>query len=134
MEPAAAGGETRRMYHCTRCGNCCKWPGIVRLTEADIAAMADHLGLSEARFIAEYTQLSPERNGLVLTDREDGACVMLEGDNRCRVYPVRPGQCRTFPNGWSFPGFELECPAIRLTYTMRRLNGDGEPPRQERQP
>jgi len=27
----------------------------------------------------------------------DGRCPFLGRDNRCRVYPVRPRQCRTYP-------------------------------------
>jgi Fe-S-cluster containining protein len=40
-----------------------------------------------------------------------GACVFLEGD-ACAVQPVKPQQCRDFPNLWNFPGFEKVCRAI----------------------
>jgi len=109
------------VYACTRCGNCCRWPGTVKLGAGEIARLAAFLGLSEADFIAQYTQLRHDRQGLALTERPDGACIMLEGTNRCRVNPVKPVQCEGFPNAWSFPGFEQECPAVKLRYRLRPL-------------
>ena len=35
----------------------------------------------------------------------------LAGDD-CSVQPVKPQQCRDFPNLWNFPGFEKTCRAI----------------------
>jgi len=32
--------------------------------------------------------------------------------NDCSVQPVKPQQCREFPNHWNFPGFEKTCHAI----------------------
>ena len=37
--------------------------------------------------------------------------MFLEG-NECAVQPVKPQQCRDFPNLWNFPGFEQTCRAI----------------------
>lgn len=75
--------------------------------------MAAHLGLTEADFIANETELAPDRRGLILKDRPDGACAMLTLDNRCRVYPVRPEKCRTFPFAWTNAGSERYCPGLR---------------------
>ena len=41
--------------------------------------------------------------------RPGGPCG--EGDD-CAVQPVKPQQCRDFPNLWNFPGFEKTCCAI----------------------
>ncbi len=30
-------------------------------------------------------------------------------ENDCAVQPVKPKQCRDFPNLWNFPGFEKVC-------------------------
>jgi hypothetical protein len=73
--------------------------------------MAAHLGLSEEAFIQRHTRLDAQRRGLALMDQEDGACCFLEG-KECRVQPVKPQQCRDFPNLWNFPGFERACRAI----------------------
>jgi len=44
-------------------------------------------------------------------DQPDGECIFLENDS-CSVQPVKPQQCRDFPNLWSFPGAEESCQAI----------------------
>jgi hypothetical protein len=98
-------------YECQRCTTCCRWPGCVRLSAAEIAALAGCLGLDEREFIERYTQLASDRHGLVLKEQPGGACVFLDGAD-CRVQPVKPKQCREFPNGWNFPGFETQCRAI----------------------
>ena len=97
-------------YECDRCTACCRWPGEVRLTEAEVTAMADFLGLSESAFIEEFTRLNWQRTGLTVTEQPGGACVFLDGVN-CRVQPVKPQQCRDFPNLWNFPGFQSLCQA-----------------------
>ena len=97
-------------YECQRCTACCRWPGQVKLTEAEITRMAAFLGLSEDGFIQRFTRVNLARNGLALLDQPSGACIFLEGGD-CRVNPVKPQQCRDFPNLWNFPGFEQTCRA-----------------------
>src|SRR5687767_12567072 len=75
--------------------------------------MAQHLGLSEDDFIQTYTRLNGDRSGLALQDKQNGECIFLEG-NDCRVNPVKPQQCRNFPNLWNFPGFEEVCRAKKV--------------------
>jgi Fe-S-cluster containining protein len=98
-------------FECQRCTACCRWPGQVRLTDTEITRLAAHKGLSEFDFIQQYTRLTGDRKGLALTDKANGECVFLEGEN-CAVQPVKPQQCRDFPNLWNFPGFEKMCHAI----------------------
>ena len=71
--------------------------------------MAEHLTLPVADFIALFTRLTDDRRGLSLIEAADGACIFLTPDNRCRVQPVKPRQCREFPLGWRFPGVEKVC-------------------------
>ncbi len=98
-------------FDCQRCTACCRWPGQVKLSEAEIARLAAHLGLSEFDFIQRFTRLRPDRRGLSLIERPNGACVFLEGRD-CAVQPVKPQQCRDFPNLWRFEGFEEHCRAV----------------------
>jgi len=98
-------------YECVRCSECCRWPGQVKLSDAEIARMSAFLGVSEFDFIERYTRLRPDRRGLALQDQPGGECVFLAGRD-CRVQPVKPQQCRDFPNGWNFPGFEKICRAV----------------------
>ncbi|HEU5396977.1 MAG TPA: YkgJ family cysteine cluster protein [Verrucomicrobiae bacterium] len=96
---------------CQRCTACCRWPGQVRLTDAEIARLAAFLQLSEYDFIQQFTRLRHDRRGLALMDKPNGECIFLDGDN-CAVQSVKPQQCRDFPNLWNFPGFEKICQAI----------------------
>lgn len=98
-------------YECQRCTACCRWPGEVRLSEPEIQRIANYLGLTEHEFIQRFTQLNQDRSGLALLDQATGACIFLDG-NDCRVQPVKPQQCREFPNLWNFAGFEQICRAI----------------------
>jgi Fe-S-cluster containining protein len=101
-------------YLCQRCGNCCRWPGDVIVTEAEIKAIAVHLKMKEDEFIQHFTRLSANRKHLSLTESEDGACIFLEGKNTCQIQPVKPGQCRGFPNRWRLDGWREICEAIEV--------------------
>ena len=52
-----------------------------------------------------------ERASLALEDKPNGHCFFLEG-NDCAINPVKPQQCRDFPNKWNFPGWRQVCDAI----------------------
>lgn len=98
-------------YECQRCTACCRWPGQVRLSDGEIAKLAGFKGLSEVAFIQEFTRLTDDRRGLALTEKPDGACIFLDGHD-CAVQPVKPQQCRDFPNLWNFPGWDQICRAV----------------------
>jgi Fe-S-cluster containining protein len=101
-------------YQCQRCTNCCRWPGFVRVDDADISGLAGHLGLSEHEFIQRYTRLRPQRDGLALVDKPNGECVFLAGRD-CSVQAAKPRQCRGFPNTWNFPGWREVCEAVPVS-------------------
>ena len=105
-------------HDCQRCTACCRWPGQVRLTEAEIARLAAFKGVSEHDFIQQFTRLTPDRRGLALLDKPNGECIFLEGES-CAVQPVKPQQCRDFPNLWHYPGAEKFCRA-----TPREVGAD----------
>lgn len=111
-----ASFELGRLYgfRCRRCGACCRIPnGIVRVSDAEIARIAAFLSRTEDDFIAHETELAPDRKGLVLKSRPDGACAWLTDDNLCRINPVKPDKCRTFPYEWvNSDSFEV-CPGLK---------------------
>lgn len=116
-------------YECQRCTACCRWPGQVKLTQEEITEIARFLDMSEEAFIQTHTRLNTARSGLALMDQPNGACIFLEG-NLCRIQPVKPQQCRDFPNLWNFPGFEKSCQSIpiemdRATYLKRIKEATG---------
>jgi len=98
-------------HDCQRCTACCRWPGQVRLTTAEITRLADFLQLDETVFIERYTRLQHDRRGLALVEKPSGACGFLIG-NDCAIQPVKPQQCRDFPNLWKYPDAEKFCRAI----------------------
>jgi Fe-S-cluster containining protein len=108
------------VYFCTGCGNCCRWPGYVHVTNTEVIAIADYVGLSVDDFADKYTRLTMNRRGLSLTEESDGSCTFLSGD-RCTINDVKPRQCRDFPTHWSFPNFEAECPALPLKVRITEL-------------
>ena len=83
----------------------------MRLTEDEISRLAAFKQISEHDFIQCFTRLTNDRRGLALQEKPDGACIFLEG-NDCAVQPVKPQQCRDFPNLWNFPGSEKSCRAL----------------------
>lgn len=100
-------------YVCQRCGNCCKWPGDVRIEDDEVAAIAAHLSMAEDEFLDRYTRLRTNRMGLSLIEKDNHECIMLEG-NTCRIHEVKPRQCRGFPNLWNFPGWRDVCEAVPM--------------------
>src|SRR5882757_6164087 len=98
-------------YECQRWTACCRWPGDVGFAEGEIARLAAFKGMSVHEFIQNYTRLRQDRRGLALQEKANGECIFLDG-NDCSVQPVKPQQCRDFPNLWNFPGFEKVCHAI----------------------
>jgi Fe-S-cluster containining protein len=83
-------------FGCTQCGKCCTGgDGFVWLGAVEMAELAVFLGLSLDAFVERYIwQVDDE---FVLGKRSGSEdCVFLAGKG-CRVYPVRPLQCRSFP-------------------------------------
>ena len=102
-------------FHCRCCGACCRIKdGIVRVSDAEIAAIAAYLQMSEADFIANEAELAPDRKSLMLKSRPDGSCAYLTKDNLCAINPVKPAKCRTFPFEWRNPDSASVCPALAL--------------------
>ena len=100
-------------FKCRMCGACCRIKdGIVHVSDAEIARIAAFLGMGEAEFIERETEVAPDRKSLILKSRPDGACAYLTDDNLCRINPVKPEKCRTFPSEWSNPDSAEVCPAL----------------------
>lgn len=109
-------------YQCDRCTACCKWPGDVRVEDDEIEKIADFLGMPTQAFIDQYTRLRTNRTGLSLIERDNHECSMLDGDS-CRINPVKPEQCRGFPNKWNFPGWRQVCEAKAIPMQQAREMG-----------
>ena len=111
----------RNEFHCRCCGACCRIKdGIVRVSDAEISRIAAYLGMEEAEFIANEAELAPDRKGLVLKSRDDGACVYLDENNLCRLNPVKPDKCRSFPFEWTNPDSSVICPELASAGVSRQ--------------
>ena len=101
-------------FVCRQCGSCCRIKeGIVRVSAGEIARIAAFLGRTEQDFVDRETEVAPDRRGLILKSRPDGACAWLSNDNLCRINPVKPDKCRTFPNEWTNEDSDGICPSLR---------------------
>ncbi len=101
-----------RPFTCRRCGGCCRIRGFVRVSAEEIDRIAAFLGIPPRVFADRYTRIAHDRQRLELEEKVNGECVFLEGAE-CLVHTVKPEQCRTFPDGWRYPGVEEICPAYR---------------------
>lgn len=84
-------------FSCSQCGDCCTGaPGYVWVNAEEIAALAAHLVLSVADFEQKYVHAVGRRKSL--NEFANGDCVFFDAQKRtCKVYGVRPRQCRTWP-------------------------------------
>jgi hypothetical protein len=84
-------------FKCTECGACCTGNDDyhVFIDKLQAEKIRVFLALTPAWFSRRY--LATVDDMLVLQSRDDGRCILLDKDGRCRVYPVRPVQCQTYP-------------------------------------
>ena len=86
--------EVWKEIDCTRCANCCK-SMTPTFTKADIKRVADHLQMSQQKFIDKYLEKDDEGKDWVNRKRP---CQFLGSDNLCTIYEVRPYDCKGFPH------------------------------------
>src|SRR5271170_5867106 len=97
-EPTYTSGMPKRApwykdglsFTCTQCGNCCTGaPGVVWVTDEEIAQIAKVLGKPVAEVRRLHTRLVEGR--VSLTEHENGDCTFFDPKTRhCRVYSARP--------------------------------------------
>jgi Fe-S-cluster containining protein len=83
-------------FSCTRCGNCCRGAGTVRVSDEEIEALARRLELEPHELRAAFTRKlrGGERS---LREKRNRDCIFLDRSTGCTVYEDRPRQCRTWP-------------------------------------
>ena len=88
----------RLHFECTGCGACCTGARghHVELGRDEKEKIRAQLAVSREWFQRRYVaRVDGQTEGIRLGD--DGRCPFLEASGRCRVYAVRPLQCRTYP-------------------------------------
>lgn len=104
--PAMLTESSRIKFNCYKgisCFNaCCKMADIT-LAPYDILRLKDALGMSVEEFLKKHTvPFQMDHHGLPgikLKTTDEGACLLLDGDNGCGVYNDRPTVCRYYPLG-----------------------------------
>jgi Fe-S-cluster containining protein len=90
-------------FTCQRCSKCCRFePGYVFLSEQDLDAFCEGLGLGKSVFIERYCREVPISGNrrLSLKEKPNLDCVFWEGGG-CAAYSYRPLQCRSYPFWYS---------------------------------
>jgi len=115
--PRVAG----QRWACHSCGDCCR-SLVVHLTPMDRRAI-DEQGWSGELSVEPYVRLG---RGWALNKRDDGACVFLDAENRCRIHArygadAKPLACRVYPfslrradNSWQ-ASLRYDCPSALLS-------------------
>lgn len=89
-------------FECQECGRCCAGPeeGYVWVTEKEMPAIAEYLGISEEEFRSRYVRKVSRRFSFKECPQTHD-CIFLQPNAQdgkgCAIYPVRPTQCRTWP-------------------------------------
>ncbi len=98
--------NTRIQFRCHKgisCFNACCKKADVTLAPYDIVRLKTRLGMTSTDFLAQHTVPYPmDADGLMgvkLKTTDEGACLLLDGDNGCGVYSDRPTVCRYYPVG-----------------------------------
>ena len=90
-----------RCYPGISCFNACCRRADATLAPYDILRLKQRLGLTSTEFLAKYTvpfQMDADGTpGVKLKTTDEGACLLLDGDQGCGVYPDRPTVCRYYP-------------------------------------
>lgn len=121
-------------FRCFQCGSCCGGlPGYVWVSKEEILSISSYLGVSPVEFERLYLRRVGSRYSL--KEKINYDCVFLERDGslgRCKIYPVRPQQCRTWPfwhcnlrdpDSWAEAG--SRCPGINRgrLYSAEEIEG-----------
>lgn len=85
-------------FECTGCGACCTGGAdhVVETSATERSAIRTYLNLSAAWFRRRYL-VRVDAGSLGIRLEQNGRCPFLAASNRCRIYSVRPRQCRTYP-------------------------------------
>ena len=106
---------------CASCGGACciGESGYIWVNRLEIEAIANYLNMDIKKFANEYLVRVKSRYSLREIKSADlgYACIFFDLDKRlCKIYDVRPKQCRTYPF-WSIfkddiEELKKECPGV----------------------
>ncbi len=91
--------ENEVRFHCTGCGRCCLGhpdEHYIELAPGEADQIRQYLRLESKVFRRDYL-VSLEDTGEGIRINKQGRCTLLNENNQCSVYKVRPRQCMTYP-------------------------------------
>ncbi|HEY5682210.1 MAG TPA: YkgJ family cysteine cluster protein [Sulfuricaulis sp.] len=88
----------KRRFACTGCGECCTGRGsyVIEISRTEQRHLQRFLGITWAWLRRHYVFRFDDETERIRM-HPNGDCVFLDQDRRCRIYAVRPRQCRTYP-------------------------------------
>lgn len=102
--PQLLTNDTRFKFRCYQgisCFNACCKRADVTLAPYDILQLKQRFGLTSEEFLKQYTvpfRIDQDSvPGLKLRTDDEGTCLMMDGENGCKVYEDRPTVCRYYP-------------------------------------
>lgn len=112
-----------QQWSCHGCSDCCR-TYHVRVTDSERERVAK-MDWSDVPELADVDVVVYDKKvkGYRLNHRDDGACVLLDGQNRCRIHakygePAKPMACRIYPfvmvpagDHWRV-GMRFACPSV----------------------
>jgi len=122
-------------FTCTRCSSCCRHEsGYVYLSEIDLSRLAKKFEMDYTAFVNTWCRWIPFTQGserLSLKEKSNFDCIFWDTPG-CKVYNVRPLQCRSFPfwdyvlcspQAWKNAG--ENCPGINngQLHSMEKIEG-----------
>jgi len=106
---------------CDTCGGaCCTGEsGYIWVKYQEIEKIAQFLELTIEEFATIYLKKVKHRYSIIekKLDTDNYACIFFDNSiNQCKIYPVRPSQCRSFPFWEIFKSnideVKKECPGV----------------------
>ncbi len=98
---------SRLELQCARCGECCRRCSPIYIREKELDPLIKYLTERRIDVSNSLRSLPYDGEGYSLIA---SPCPFLDGSN-CRIYPVRPEVCRTFPyNLFESPGWGYVVP------------------------
>ncbi len=85
--------DSREIFVCQQCGQCCNGYGGTYVTEDDIQKISSFIHTDNATFIRDYCRISGGKP--LLAQAENGFCIFF--NHNCTIHPVKPRMCRAWP-------------------------------------
>lgn len=104
--PDVIQSQTGVRFQCVACGHCCSGEseGLVFIYKREIQAICAYLKIPEATFLRTYCDVVEAAYNdeyvptiVIKMNPNTQNCIFQQANGSCKLYPVRPFQCASFP-------------------------------------